>query len=72
MEIVKMGYSVDPWRLVDSKGRQIQCLKSIVTDEGDPMSYIGTISGKTKGECTQAALNYLETILDVLERKAKK
>jgi hypothetical protein len=24
MEIVKMDYSVDPWRLVDSKGRQIQ------------------------------------------------
>jgi hypothetical protein len=69
MEIVKMGYSINPWRLVDSKGRQIQCLKSIVTDEGAPMSYIGTISGKTKGECTQAALDYLETILNILELK---
>jgi len=63
MIIKKMGYSRNPWQLLTSDGRQVK-VSPVVFDHPDlgKIMVDDVVSGKTKEECLNKALNLLETI----------
>ena len=65
MQIIKKDYSSNPWRLVDSEGREIEAPgMDIVTNErGAKWAIKKNIWGQTKRECTENALALLELML---------
>jgi hypothetical protein len=67
MEIKKFQYSAYPWRLVNSSGGFVYTNKSF--DHPDLGNTVVTtpVCGKTKQECLENTLIFLESVLKVVE-----
>ena len=69
MKIVKKSFSVNPWRLIDSQGRQINAGKVVVEDgDGNKLAIESIVSGATKKECTEKALALFEKYIDFCDK----
>lgn len=65
MRVVKLFYSRAPWRLVTSDGREVQAPHQVFDHSILGKTIVsGSISGETKAECTQAAFDFLEKLLN--------
>jgi hypothetical protein len=63
MKIEKLSYSRQPWRLVDSEGREIYSPQVLEHPSLGMTVYSGPVCGDTKTECIDNALNLLEVLL---------
>jgi len=62
--IVKMGYSVNPWRLLTADGGEINAKVPIDPDHPERGYYDGSISGRTRKECEEHAMRILQRLFD--------
>ena len=73
MEIKKLNYSMNPWRLIADDGREVY-VPEVVTvpspgkfgsTERKPTIVNGPVCGKTKTECIQKSLDLLSKLINL-------
>lgn len=65
MKIEKRGYSVNPWRLVDNDGLEVPGrIKLVDPSRPEKGAYRSNVSGRTKTECIENALDLLQQLYD--------
>ena len=60
MRIEKKNYSRKPWRLLTSEGKEVQAKVEFDHPDIGKTWILESISGDTKIECTEKAMQYLE------------
>ena len=64
MHIEKRGYSSNPWRLIDSQGREVDIPMAFDHPDLGATSIMHPVCGVTRKQCEAAALALLETLLN--------